>query len=83
MNDDRGDRRSETAKRTDDSAIIDDSARGPDFGGSSGGNLHRDVGSQAQEDRVRDPEPSERVTKTDKLDHAQGSVEPRTPDSNG
>lgn len=82
MSDDRSKRRSETARQNDDSAIVDAPENTPDQGGSSGGDLQRDVGTQAAEERVRDPEAHEGVTKEDKLEYGTGSVEPRTRDSN-
>jgi hypothetical protein len=43
---DRGSDRAETARRTDDSDVIDAMEDAPAFGGSSGGNLQRDIGSR-------------------------------------
>jgi hypothetical protein len=79
---DRQNRRAETAKQNDDSDIIDATDIAPGHGGRSGGNLQRDVGTQAAAERVRDPEAHEGVTKEDKLQHGTGSVEPKTPDGN-
>jgi hypothetical protein len=66
-------RRTDTARDTDDSEIIDrDSAEfEPRQGGSSGGNLQEDVATQAELDRVRDPEAREGVDKQDDIDHQQ------------
>jgi hypothetical protein len=66
-------RRTETARENDDSDIIDrDSAEfEPSQGGSSGGNLQEDIATQAELDRVRDPEAHEGVDKQDKIDHQQ------------
>jgi hypothetical protein len=66
-------RRTETARETDDSDIIDrDSAEfEPRQGGSSGGNLQEDVATQAELDRVRDPEAMEGVDKQDDINHQQ------------
>ena len=66
-------RRTETARETDDSAIIDrDSSEfEPSQGGSSGGNLQEDVATQAELERVRDPEAREGVDKQDDIDHQQ------------
>ena len=36
--------------RPDDSALIDEMEEAPSFGGSSGGNLQRDVATQAEEE---------------------------------
>lgn len=73
-------RRTETARETDDSDIIDrDSAiPTPPQGGSSGGNLQEDVATQAELERVRDPEAHQGVDKKDKIDH-QDEVPPRHP----
>jgi len=64
-------RRTETARETDDSAIIDrDSAEfEPRQGGGSGGNLQEDIATQAELERVRDPEAHEGVDKQDKINH--------------
>lgn len=64
-------RRTETARENDDSDLIENAARAPSQQGSSGGNLQRDVGTQASEERVRDPEATEGVTKEDDIAHAQ------------
>jgi hypothetical protein len=66
-------RRTQTARESDDSDIIDrDSSEvEPSQGGSSGGNLQEDIASQAELDRVRDPEAHEGVDKQDDIDHQQ------------
>jgi hypothetical protein len=66
-------RRTDTARDNDDSDIIDsDSAEPtPHQGGSSGGNLQEDIATQAELERVRDPEAQEGVDKQDKIDHQQ------------
>ena len=66
-------RRTETGRANDDSDIIDrDSADfQPSQSGSSGGNLQEDIATQAELDRVRDPEAQEGVDKQDKIDHQQ------------
>lgn len=66
-------RRTETARETDDSDIIDrDSAEfEPRQSGSSGGNLQEDIATQAELQRVRDPEAHEGVDKQDDIDHQQ------------
>jgi hypothetical protein len=48
---DRGSDRAETARRTDDSDIIDEMEDAPAFGSAAGGNLQRDIGSR---DEIRD-----------------------------
>jgi hypothetical protein len=82
MSDNRGEQRAETARRTDDSGIIDSAEDAPGFSGTSGGNLQRDVAAQAEEERVSDPEGHEGVSKTDKLEYGEGSVTPKSGDSN-
>lgn len=67
-------RRTEIARENDDSDIIDRSEPAPSQGGSSGGNLQEDVATQAELERVRDPEAQEGVNKQDKIDHLQESL---------
>ena len=64
-------RRTETARENDDSDIIDTVEPTPPQGGSSGGNLQEDVATQAELERVRDPQAFEGVDKQDDIDHAQ------------
>ncbi|HEX5237280.1 MAG TPA: hypothetical protein VFW39_02295 [Sphingomicrobium sp.] len=66
-------RRTEIARETDDSDIIerDTSEPTPHQGGSSGGNLQEDIATQAELERVRDPEGHEGVDKQDDIDHHQ------------
>jgi hypothetical protein len=66
-------RRTETARDTDDSEIIDRDSDEfePGQGGSSGGALQEDVATQAELERVRDPEAMEGVDKQDDIDHQQ------------
>ena len=71
-------RRTETARDNDDSDIIDRAEPAPSQGGSSGGNLQEDVATQAELERVRDPEAHEGVDKKDKIDHQQ-EAQPRHP----
>jgi hypothetical protein len=71
-------RRTETARENDDSDIIDRAEPAPSHGGSSGGNLQEDIATQAELERVRDPEAREGVTKQDKIDHQEESA-PRHP----
>jgi hypothetical protein len=65
--------RTETARDNDDSDIIDRASAepAPSYGGSSGGNLQEDIATQAELDRVRDPEAHEGVDKQDDIDHQQ------------
>ena len=71
---DRNDRRAdrpETARRNDDSEIIDAMEDGPSFGGSSGGNLQRDIGSRAEAvEEVGDGDGITRVRDSDKPEQA-------------
>ena len=66
-------RRTETARETDDSDIIerDSSEFDPSQSGSSGGNLQEDIATQAELERVREPEAHEGVDKQDDIDHQQ------------
>lgn len=64
-------RRTETARETDDSDLIDRIEPTPNQGGSSGGNLQEDIATQAELERVRDPEAHQGVDKQDDIDHAQ------------
>ena len=50
----------------------------PSQGGSSGGNLQEDIATQAELERVRDPEVREGIDKQDKIDHQQ-EAQPRHP----
>jgi hypothetical protein len=66
-------RRTETARENDDSDIIerDSDHLTPGQGGSSGGNLQEDIATQAELERVRDPEAMEGVEKQDDINHQQ------------
>ena len=64
-------RRTETARDYDDSDIIDNVEPAPSQGGSSGGNLQEDIATEAELDRVRDPEAHRGIAKQDKIDHQQ------------
>ena len=65
--------RTETARENDDSDIIERASAepAPSFGGSSGGNMPEDIATQAELERVRDPESHQGVDKQDKIDHQQ------------
>ena len=52
-----------------DSDIIDRTEPTPSQGGTSGGNLQEDIATQAELERVRDPEAHEGVDKQNKIDH--------------
>jgi hypothetical protein len=64
-------RRTESARENDDSDIIDRAEPAPSQGGSSGGNLQEDIATQAELERVRDPEALEGVDKQDDINHQQ------------
>jgi hypothetical protein len=64
-------RRTDTARDHDDSDLIDSIEPTPPQGGSSGGNLQEDIATQAELERVRDPQAHEGVDKQDDIDHAQ------------
>ena len=64
-------RRTETARDHDDSDIIDRAEPAPSQGGSSGGNLQEDIATEAELERVRDPEARRGISKQDKIDHQQ------------
>jgi hypothetical protein len=71
-------RRTDTARDNDDSDIIDRAEPTPSQGGRSGGDLQEDLATQAELERVRDPEAREGVAKQDKIDH-QEEAQPRHP----
>ena len=68
---DRGADRAETARRNDDSEIIDKMEDAPAFGSSSGGNLQRDIGTRDEvKDQVGDGDGVTRVRDSDKPEQA-------------
>ena len=68
---DRGAERAETARRTDDKDIIEASEDGPAFGGSSGGNLQRDIGARDEvRQEVAEGDGVTRVRDSDKPEQA-------------
>jgi hypothetical protein len=71
MEDDMDNRRTESARDNDDSELIDRAEPAPNQGGTSGGNLQEDVATQAELERVRDPEAMEGVDKQDDIDRGQ------------
>jgi hypothetical protein len=77
MTETRGERRAETAKQNDDSDLIRDSDKAPRQSGRSGGNLQADVATQSEEERIRDAEAHEGVTKEDDIARGQRTREPR------
>jgi hypothetical protein len=64
-------RRTDTARENDDSDIIERIEPAPSQSGSSGGNLQEDIATQAELERVRDPEALEGVDKQDDINHQQ------------
>jgi hypothetical protein len=68
---DRGSDRAETARENDDSNLIDAMEGAPAFGGSSGGNLQRDIGSRDEvHEEVGDGDGVTRVRDSDKPEQA-------------
>ena len=68
---DRGSDRAETARENDDSNLIDAMEDAPAFGGSSGGNLQRDIGSRDEvHEEVGDGDGVTRVRDSDKPEQA-------------
>ena len=63
--------RTDSARRHDDSEIIESMEDAPSHGGSSGGNLQRDIGARAEEQRsTGDPDGVTRVRDSDKPEEA-------------
>jgi hypothetical protein len=71
-------RRTDTARDDDDSDLINGIEPTPSQGGASGGVLQDDIATQAELERVRDPEAREGANKQDDIDHDQAS-RPRRP----
>ena len=68
---DRGSDRAGTARRNDDSTLIDAAEDAPAFGGSAGGNLQRDIGSRDEvNEEAGDGESITRVRDSDKPEQA-------------
>ena len=67
---DRGSERAETARRHDDSDVIDAMEDGPAFGGSHGGNLQRDIGSRDELNEEVGEGDGTRVRDSDKPEQA-------------
>ena len=78
MTETRGERRAETAKRNDDSAIIEAANEDPvpEQQGREGGNLQADLATQAEEARATEPSAHESVAKGDHIAHGQGESPP-------
>lgn len=63
--------RTESARRNDDSDIIENLEEAPSHSGTQGGNLQRDIGSRAEEQRTTgDPDGVTRVRDKDKPEEA-------------
>lgn len=73
--DNRSEQRSETARRHDDSELVDASQNPPtpDKVGRSGGNLQRDVATADPEQSLADPDAPDKLTKADEIAHGQRS----------
>jgi hypothetical protein len=71
-------RRTDSAREHDDSDLIESIEPAPSHGGSSGGTLQEDIATEAELERVRDPEAREGVNKQHKIDHQEETV-PRHP----
>lgn len=69
--DQRSSEQAKSAREHDDSDIVDTEIHAPSTGGSYGGNLQVDVASQAEAERVADPEARDGVDKQDDINHAQ------------
>jgi len=78
--DERSRDRAESAHDHDDSALIDEKLKSPLQGGRSGGDLATDIGTQAAEERVSDPDAHEGVDKADDIAHGEAYASDRTPD---
>jgi hypothetical protein len=72
--------RTTSARDHDDSSIIDAATDGPSFAGESGGNLQRDVASQAELDAIGDPSNHKRLQKQDAIDNDSAERSRRVPD---
>ena len=68
---DKDNRRTETARRNDDSDLTEDGLETPSQQGRSQGDLNTDIGTQAARERVSDPDATEGVTKEDEIAHGQ------------
>ena len=61
--------RTETARDTDDSAMIENLEPGAGQASSAGGNLQRDVASQDELTQLSEPGAGTRVQKSDAIEH--------------
>jgi hypothetical protein len=78
--DQRSSDRAQTAREHDDSDLIEDNLKTPAQGGRSGGDLATDIGTQAADERVSDPEAHEGVDKADDIAHGEAYASDRAPD---
>ena len=67
--------------RPDDSALIDEAEAAPAFGGSSGGNLQRDIGTRAEEEHEigQGGDEGDTVTRVHGSDKPRGGDRPNLP----
>lgn len=76
-------RRTEIAREHDDRELIEGAERDeptPRFEGTSGGSLQADIATQAELERIRDPEAHEGTDKRDKVEHGEESLTRHPPD---
>ena len=73
--------RTETARETDDSAMIENLEPGASQGSTSGGNLARDIATEDELAAVDDPDASTRVRKGHTLEHGTEVRPDRTPNA--
>lgn len=71
-----------TDSPTTDADLVEEEDTFPEAQGSSGGNLARDVATQNELDRVRDPEAHARPEKQDDIDNDTAVKPARGADSN-
>ena len=70
-------KRADSARAHDDSDLIEDMEPAPSQGGVSGGNLQRDIASQAEEEHDVEGKPG--VTRVRAGDKPEGGDEPTLP----
>ena len=75
--------RTTAARDHDDHVLIDSAEDAPSASGTSGGNMQRELASQAELDSVAEPEGHNRVTKSTTLEHGteQRTNRARAPDA--
>lgn len=73
------DPRTESARAHDDSDLINNVEDAPSGQTRSGGNLQRDIATQAELARVDDPDARTGVDKSDELDHGESRPASRGP----